>query len=385
MKKDNHEERDYFEDIDTGEFKSNNRRVATGKSGKNYIYDGESWVELPEKESVAKKKKFVGGGGGSKPPRKKRKTLRTVLLVVLVVIVAFVGYFMSILGKMERTPLDKSSIAANPTIDKKVKNIALFGVDAKNGGGRSDAIIVLSIDKVHGKIKMTSILRDSYVYIEGYGNDKLTHAYVYGGPELAVRALNENFDLDITDFATVRFDQMASIVDAVKGVEINVKEEELEHLNKVIKDTAKELGEEPELLSSAGKQTLNGQQAVSYSRIRYVGNGDYARTERQREVLMALMNKALKSSPTSYPGMANKLLPHITTSLGTGEILSAGTIVLKSPKIETARIPSDSDLEEMGEAGGSYIDGVWYMTFDLELATKTLHDFIYNDIHPEKG
>lgn len=312
----------------------------------------------------------------------KKITLFTFLFIIIGV-VAIGFYLTNLLNGMKREKINKNNLGAVPSISSKVKNIALFGVDSKNGGGRSDTILVMSLDYKNNKIKMTSIMRDSYVKIKGFGSDKITHAYKFGGPELAIRTLNENFKLDITDFVTVKFDQMARIVDAVNGVEITVKPEELAHLNTVIKDTAKEMNEKPQYLKKAGKQILNGQQAVSYSRIRKIGNYDYQRTERQREVLMALFKRTRESSVFSYPTMVKKLMPHLTTSLENGEILRAGTLFIKNAKMVNARIPSDKNLKEEDAAAGRYIDGTWYLAYDLKTATKTLHSFIYDDILPD--
>ena len=117
--------------------------------------------------------------------------------------------------------------------DSKITNIALFGLDARENEdvGRSDALMILTIDQRHGKLKITSILRDSEVNIDGYGSDKITHAYAYGGPELAIKTLNQNYNLDIEDYVTVNFIQMAEIVDAFGGVEINVTDDEMTEIN----------------------------------------------------------------------------------------------------------------------------------------------------------
>lgn len=315
--------------------------------------------------------------------RSAKKIIATVLAVVVIAVCLFGGYLLLIVNGIEKDKLNVSNLGATAQISSKVKNIALFGVDNDSDTTRSDTIIIMSLDYEHNKIKMTSILRDSYVKIDGYGYDKLNHAYAYGGPELAINTLNKNFDMDITDYATVRFDQMAEIVDAVGGVEINVKKYEVSHLNKVIKNTAKKVGATPVLIKKEGKQTLNGIQAVSYSRVRKVGNGDYERTERQRKVLAAVFAKVKKANPLQYPGIIKKLLPHVSTSLETGAILKAGTLILRNAETENARIPTDKDLEAEGAADGRYISGIWYMAYDLDKATDVLHKFIYQDIHPD--
>ncbi len=144
--------------------------------------------------------------------------------------------------------------------------------------GRSDSIIILSIDYVHNKLKLSSVMRDTYVYVEGHGNTKINHAYAYGGPVLAIKTLNSNFDLNIKDFVAVDFEGFKKIIDILGGVEIEIKDYEL--------PTMETVG-----IYEAGIYNLNGEQALAYSRIRKQGSGDYERTDRQRRVLEALFRK----------------------------------------------------------------------------------------------
>lgn len=140
------------------------------------------------------------------------------------------AYSYGLLYKIDQVELDKDDLSANSYVsDNNIKNIALFGVDSSDGGyGRSDSILILTIDKINNELKLSSIMRDSYVYIPGYGNDKITHAYAYGGPQLAIKTLNENFNLDIEDFATVDFESFPKIIDALGGIDINITQEEID-------------------------------------------------------------------------------------------------------------------------------------------------------------
>lgn len=316
--------------------------------------------------------------------KKKMKLWLKILIPVLVVLGIAGGtaayVLMDIAGSYDPVELNEAELGFDSVIDKNVKNIALFGVDSRNGlldkGTRSDSIIILSIDKNHNKVKLSSIMRDAYVNIPGRGMDKITHAYAFGGAELAVRTLNENFDLDITDFATVDFANMAEIVDAVGGVTIDVKDNELNNLNECIRSLAMETGTTADPVKSSGTQVLNGVQAVGYSRIRYVGNGDFERTERQRTVLMQLFNKALSMNPTKYPQLAKDLLGLTKTSLDFGTLMGYAPLALQKPTMVTTRFPTDSDYK------GEKINGIYYMTFNDAVTTQKLHDFIYNDIMP---
>ncbi|MFY9286795.1 MAG: LCP family protein, partial [Tissierellaceae bacterium] len=239
-------------------------------------------------------------------------------------------------------------------------NIALFGVDKRGAGtGRSDSIMIATLDKEHGKIKLTSLLRDLYVEIPGRGMDKLNHAYAYGGPELTIKTINHNFNMNIRDFATVDFDSFEKIIDILGGIEIAIQPNEVRYVPG----------------SKAGKQVLDGKQALAYSRIRKVGT-DYARTERQRTVMEGLIRKGISAGITKYPGLLNAVLPYVDTSLTKTETLSLGTSALTSgiKDIEQFRIPVD------GHAKSQMINGVSYEVPDtLEDNVEFLHKFIYED------
>lgn len=265
--------------------------------------------------------------------------------------------------------------------DSGIVNIALFGVDQREGetAFRSDAIMILSVDRPDGQLKLSTVMRDTLVEVEGYGQQKITKAYYYGGPELAVKTLNQNFGLDIREFATVNFQQMAAIIDAVGGVEIDISAAEVENANNSIREQSEVAGLPPDYIQSAGLQTLNGTQAVAYARIRYVGNADFERTSRQREVLRKVFDKALSMNPLQYPEFARKFLPTVETSLDLGEILSLADIMLKKPTLEDVRFPTNADL--IGD-GNITVGGESCLNVNLDTMSEKLHDFIYNDIDP---
>ena len=162
---------------------------------------------------------------------------KTIVALVLVLVIAVGGSVAYMLSGLTMTSIPKSDsalgIQAGAMSDSQITNIALFGLDSREDGntGRSDVVMVLSVDRRHHALKLTSILRDSEVSIEGYGYDKITHAYAYGGPELAIKTLNQNFNLDIRNYVTVNFYQMAEIVDAFGGVDIQLTAEEVYSLN----------------------------------------------------------------------------------------------------------------------------------------------------------
>lgn len=316
--------------------------------------------------------------------RKKKKGRKVLLLFIIVGLLgfAFGAYGFNLLDKIDNTEIAESDeelgISEENAKSNKVVNIALFGLDRRetSGNTRSDTIMIASLDKEFNKIKLTSIMRDSYVEIPERGMDKINHAYAFGGPELAIKTINHNFDMNIRDFVTVDFYGLEKIIDAMGGVEIEVSSKEVNALNSSIREVDKLTNTDSPKVQNAGLQNLNGRQAVAYSRIRKVGRGDYERTERQREVLEQVLNKGMKAGITKYPKLLNTMLPYVETSLSKTEILSLGTSTLTSGirKIDQYRIPVD------GYVKGQTINGVSYVVPDtLEDNIALLDRFIYQD------
>ncbi|NRF38221.1 LCP family protein [Pedobacter foliorum] len=259
-------------------------------------------------------------------------------------------------------------------------NIALFGVDRRNpeDQSNSDVIMVISIDQKNGQLKMSSIMRDTYVKIEGKGMDKINAAFAIGGPQLAIKTINQNFDMDIKDYLNVDFYSAARIIDALGGVTIDVKPTELTYLNNYLDELANIGNTSAEHVLNSGFQKLTGKQAVAYTRIRYVGNGDYERTERQRSVLVALFNQIKNAGQSMFPVFAAQVLPNLETSMNNMAMLTFASNILgsKNKAIDQARFPLDS------QSLGKRINNVWYLTADLKSTTNALHNFIYKNIKP---
>lgn len=299
------------------------------------------------------------------------KTLFITMTILIALMLAAYGVFAYLLGGLNRTTLDESklSVTAGLSQNGKITNIALFGLDSRNHDyeGRSDAIMVASVNGKTGKIKLVSIARDTYVNVPGYGETKINHAYAYGGAELAIQTINENFNLDITDYAAVNFDSLADVIDAMGGIDLEVTEEERYQINAYLL--------EGEPLRESGMVHLNGPQAVSYARIRKIDN-DTMRTERQRKVLECLFEKAKDISPLEYPSYIRKFAPMIETSLTNEEILELVSVgVNPNLTLEQGAFPNDYI-----QSTGQTIGGVWYYVYDIDQAADMLHEFIYNDV-----
>lgn len=266
----------------------------------------------------------------------KKKVLKIagiVLLVLFVIILAVLtGAYIFVqqkIGKMQTIEIDKEELNISEEVEEHLseyRNIAIFGVDSRSNnlekGNRSDCIIIASLNNKTGEIKLISVYRDTYVKIDGYGLDKINHAYSYGSAPLALKTLNTNFDLNIKEFVTVNFDAVAEAIDKLGGVQINIESsQEMKYLNSYIDETSKVTGNRTTKITRTGKQTLDGVQAVAYSRIRYTSGGDYKRTERMRTVIEAMLEKLKTKNLAEINSFVDFILPKVYTNITMGEIL----------------------------------------------------------------
>ncbi len=321
------------------------------------------------------------------------KTAMVLLLVLILGVVGIGGYYAVTIGtalkdnSLDAAPedlgIDLEDALFNDKDNESIVNIALFGVDQrKDEACRSDAIMVMSVDKKHGKIKLVSLMRDSLVSIDGYGQNKLAHAYFYGGPTLAIKTINQTFNLNIEEYVTVNFNELAQIVDAVGGVTVTVKEKECYYLNKNLREQAKydNFKAKEYYIEEGGKFRLNGQQALAYARIRKL-DSDFVRTDRQRTVLRQIFNEALSMSPLKYPDFAKDFLSICDTSLDMSDCISLAGIMTKNPDFVDVRLPLNEDM-----ISGDYrVNGISYVYYDTAATASKLRDFIYNDVIPEEA
>lgn len=320
-------------------------------------------------------------------PKKKRRWWR-VLLIILLILLSLLAAVVIAWYTVPRAVIDanvqsvsefeESEVAVTPELPpvRNVMNIALFGIDQEQGSvGRSDALLVLSIDKDHNKIKLTSIARDSLVPIDGHGEEKLTHAWAYGHAKLALKTINQNYGMNITEYAYVNFNEFVRAIDYIGGVYVNLSAAELEHLNGLgpNKLCREQYGSEPTPIPGTGRQLLNGVRALAYSRNRSDGGAN--RTGRQREVLMAVYDQ-VKSQPLSkLPGTVTQMLRLCHTSLDGAELTNLATWALTTPiTVETLSLPNAQTPTWSGVLDQQR---GWVQVYDLEAATQVLHNFIY--------
>ena len=252
-----------------------------------------------------------------------------IIIVLLVVITIFGGKIFSKLASGGNT----TQLASG----KGVINILLVGQDGREDveGSRSDSMMLVSVNKGTGKVKIVSLMRDMYVSIPGHDDNRINAAYSLGGVKLLEQTIENDFQVKIDGNVQIDFESFKTIIDKVDGVEIELSQEEADYLNTAYWQNGWSL--------SAGVQTLNGDQALAYSRIRQVGNSDFQRTERQRTVLMTVFRKVKGQGKLKMLSLAKDIYPMLDTDIGIGDMISLGTtaIGMDESDIETYRLPID--------------------------------------------
>lgn len=317
---------------------------------------------------------------------------KKVILVILFLIVSLIGTGLvygfntiSQINEMVAEPkMDEADLKVNNDLDIDTINIAVFGVDGRSDieGDRTDTIMIVSMDFRNGNIKVTSVMRDLLVQIpetkDTYESlDKINAAYAYGGPELAVKTLNENFDLNIKDYVIVNFDAMVDTVDALGGVEVNVQNEDvLEWTNKYIDDVNDKVGKADPYLETTGVQTITGVQALAYARNRF-SDDDFYRTERQREVVGQIADKAFNIDMATGISLLSKVYPYIKTTLSISELTTYAKAFLESPDKQFLefRLPTDTHVTTAMINSVSYV-----VPNSLADNVIALHAFIYGPV-----
>ena len=248
-----------------------------------------------------------------------------------------------------------------------IVNILLIGQDRREGEetARSDSMILCTYHRKTGNVTMTSFLRDLYVPIPGHHSNRINAAYSEGGAALLDATLRENFSLHIDGNIEVDFSQFAQIIDLLGGVELELREDEAAEINK---ETGSEL--------AAGTQVLNGEQALTYARIRKLdADGDFSRTSRQRKVMNALVSRYRNMQWKKLLPLIDQLLPLISTDMNYGKlVLLAMEIMpkLSGAQITSQRIPADGTFSD------EKIDGMAVLSADLEANRQLLRDTLLN-------
>lgn len=290
------------------------------------------------------------------------------LATIIIIPIAVLGYIYfklnSMYDKEEANTIKNEQSEKTKEKEKDgVTNILLVGVDGNNleKGNRSDAMMVLTIDERNSNMRLTSLARDTYVKIPGYSTEKLTHAYAYGGPSLLLETIEQNFDLPIDKYAAVSFKSFEKIIDIIGGVEIDILPKEIPYINGV---------------NSAGVQTLNGKEALQYSRIRYADSA-YHRDNRQRTVIQAALNKLLANFSSNFMDVGNSILEYTKTNVSPMEIVSLANKVIKTKntKFDQMEFPLEGHREgkNLGKEKGWVIE--WEKDYNIEELNKFIFDY----------
>ena len=349
--------------------------------------------KMSTKKSRSSKSKKI-----SAKKRAARRRRRTILFAAeILILVVMLGFLYTVLKteKVDKIKINEETIVMemnenveNNEVMKGYRNIALFGVDSREGslgkGTRSDTIIIASINQDTGDVKLVSVFRDTYLNLGNDTYNKCNAAYAKGGPEQAITMLNKNLDMNITDYVTVGFDGLIEVIDALGGVEINVAENEISHLNNYqismvgtttdgVTFTATE-GKDYTAVTHSGMQTLNGLQATAYCRIRYIGN-DFQRAQRQRDVIAAISEKAKKASVSKLNDVANGVMDNVSTSLDISEILG----VMKDLGNYSIVANDGFPFEKYRTTGTVGSKGSCVIPQDLALNVAELHKFLFDE------
>lgn len=320
--------------------------------------------------------------------KKENSGLKTLVIFLAILVIAFpaaaFGYIYFKLNVMHDSTADESILnETNFQSEKGITNILLAGTDGRPGekNSRSDAMMILTVDSKNKSLKLTSLNRDTYVNIPGHGNQKLTHAYSYGGANLLVETIENNFEIDIQNYAVVDFYSFMDIVDTLGGVEVDVQSSEIKELNSCISGTyqwSKNANKESiKFINSSGTQRLNGYQTLAYARIRK-NDSTQERDRRQRAVIEALMIEIKNLPATKYPKLLDTILPYVKTNMKPTQIIAlAGKILdIGSLSISQIEFPftDASTSVTLPKAG-------FVIKFE-ESSLDALHDFMFKNITP---
>ena len=368
-------------------------------SGSQYAETADHNHPAERSQMRSGRKEANSGKGGAGKVTKKKSTLKKVLIISLSVIVGLFLIFNIVLlylvGKVNIVETGKRDATIKATMtDKNIKNILIIGSDTRDpdAKGRTDVMMVMSVNTDKKEITLISLMRDMYLPLVGYYNDgtkmyndeepdglfrnKLNSAYVFGGPELLMDTITYNFGLEIDDYIYIDFNSFVSIVDSIGGISAEVTKEEVEAMNECTREQNRLMGnpEKQDYLETSGTVELNGNQTLSFARMRRVGNADFQRTQRQRIVMNKIIEKVNKVSVFKKFSFLKAVLSSLTTNMSKSDLFFYG---YKAPfylgyTVKELRIPADGDFEYGEHAGQSTLD------VDIEKCRKAIKDAVYS-------
>lgn len=337
---------------------SSNYNRAAAKPASNKRYNDKAAAKTKKKSPV---KRFF-------------KWLIIILLVLFIFVEAMIYRYVSMVNTVDT---EQRQVTNASMYDDDIMNVLVIGSDARSldERGRTDSMILLSIDKASKQFTMTSFMRDMYVEIPGQGYDKLNAANVYGGPELLMDTIEQNFDVRVDKYIYIDFYSFVDIVDAIGGIELEITDAEAKGMKDPMAEQNKIMGNPKgtDYLTSGGKLLLNGNQALAYARLRYVGNADFERTQRQRTVISKIMENSMTLNPFKLNRIAKASMSHVTTNMSKLELqLLANRLpfILKYDTQEL-RIPEEGMYSYGKHNGQSTLD------VDLDSCRQMIREKIY--------
>lgn len=324
----------------------------------------------------------------SRRKKSKNKRLGLVLLLEILVFIGLVGgygwyYVNHAMDDIQIDTTAKEEINVSEAVTETMEQyttIALFGLDTRDsidmtkaGMAHSDAVIIASINNETKEVKLVSVYRDCFLEMatDSADTQKFTHAYFLGGPTCSMETLNKNLDLNITDYVAVDFTALTKAIDALGGVTINVKSNEINNLNNNLNEQIMSTGIASDGVWSAGEQILNGSQATAYARIRKVGNNDFERTQRQRAVISAMVAKAKQSNLSTINSVIEEVFPLIATNMSKTELIKLAASVFDYELGENTGFPLSNETPDLGSKGSVVVPA------DLLSNVEHLHSFLY--------
>ena len=325
--------------------------------------------------------------------KKGKKIFLTIIIAILIIIACTLGYVYSKFSNINFEAIDKNDLEVNNDIYNDVsdnmskdefndiKSIVFFGIDTTDttGGysGRSDTIMIASINPKTKSISLISIPRDTYVQIAGHGKDKINHAYAFGKEQLAIKTINSNFGLNITEYVTIDFVGLINVINKIGGVKLNITKDEMEYINERSFDSYNMTGNTVKKLTSSGLVTLSGEQALTHSRDRTVGN-DFDRAGRQRMVLEALITKLSSLGVNGIMGASDSILKEVKTNINVPSYLGTLTNIVSEKDIYLKNMTSNQ-VPGADYSEGKMINGVYYFVTDYTKSKADFIKYIYGD------
>lgn len=324
-----------------------------------------------------------------KNSRKARQKKKIVLFVVelfflalLLVSLYVAGVLSKLVDKIDFDDFETSQAGINEDIGsqtievmKGYTNIALFGLDNRSSNnyssGNSDTIMIASINNETKEVQLVSVYRDTYLSIGGGKFNKANSAYNKGGVEQAVKMLNANLDLDITEYVCVDWAALIEAIDALGGVELEITSSEAYYMNGYLNEIDSVLGISTPRVTSTGRVNLTGAQATAYARIRYTAGSDFLRTSRQRIVIEAMLNKAKTCDVATLASVCSAVFDDISTSLSISEILGLAKDVASYSIKATTGFPLQLTTRDLADAGDAVVP------VDLAANVAQLHAFLF--------